>query len=233
MIFLSHPNPNFFLQYVIDRWLALRLDGLSALFVCAVAFIGVGLRGSIDAGIISLSLTYSMLLTGLMQYTVRLTIELENNMVSTERLVTFSQIPSEAKYRAGNELKDSSVDLKTWPEKGEISFENVKLKYRPELDFVLRGISFKVQAREKIGVCGRTGSGKSTTMLALFRVIELSEGQIFIDGVDISKLGLGDLREKLCIIPQDPVLLSGSVRFNLDVSSIHLSFFIQHLPAIQ
>jgi ATP-binding cassette subfamily C (CFTR/MRP) protein 5 len=83
---------------------------------------------------------------------------------------------------------------------------------------VLKGVSFDIRPREKIGVCGRTGSGKSTTMLALFRVVELEGGCITIDGIDISTLGLGNLRENICIIPQDPVLLSGSVRFNLDVT---------------
>lgn len=95
---------------------------------------------------------------------------------------------------------------------GFIEFENVKLKYRPDLDFVLKGVSLKILPREKIGVVGRTGAGKSSLMLALFRLVESAEGSIKIDGIDISKIGLTDLRSKMSIIPQDPTLFTGTIR---------------------
>jgi ABC-type multidrug transport system fused ATPase/permease subunit len=193
-----------------DEWLAIRLDILSNIVVAVVAFLGVCLKDSVNAGFISLGVIYVLQLTNILQYTVRLSVDVENNMTSAERLMHFTTIPSEREYR-------KPVDS-NWPSEGAISFQQVKLKYRSDLDLVLKGVSFDIRPREKIGVCGRTGSGKSTTMLALFRVVELEGGRITIDGIDISTLGLGNLRENICIIPQDPVLLSGSVRFNLDVT---------------
>jgi ABC-type multidrug transport system fused ATPase/permease subunit len=192
---------------------------MSTVIVAAIALLGVGLRGSIDSGLISLAVLNAMLLTGVLQWSVRCTVEVENNMTSVERLLQFSKIPSEGIYR----LK-SAETLTNWPERGLISFRNVKLRFRPELELVLKGISFDILPKEKIGICGRTGSGKSTTILALFRVVTLDEGSILIDDVDISSIGVGDLREKICIIPQDPVLLSGTLRFNLDV--VFFCFFL-------
>jgi ABC-type multidrug transport system fused ATPase/permease subunit len=176
-----------------------------------VSLLGIFLRGSVDSGLISLSLSYIMVLTGLVQFTVRTTIDVENNMTSVERLAHYSLIESEAPH-----VMESNKLPKNWPENGEISFKELKLKYRKELDYALRGISLSIKRGEKIGICGRTGSGKSTLILALFRIVEF-EGLIEIDEVDISKIGLHDLRSRISIIPQDPILLSGSVRFNLDV----------------
>jgi ABC-type multidrug transport system fused ATPase/permease subunit len=153
-----------------------------------------------------------MVLTGLVQYTVRVTIDVENNMTSVERLIHYSLIESEGPHV----LVDKSLQP-DWPENGRIVVSDLKLKYRKELDYALRGISLCTNPKEKIGICGRTGSGKSTFILALFRIVEF-EGSITIDGVDISGIGLNDLRSRISIIPQDPILLSGSIRFNLDVS---------------
>jgi ATP-binding cassette subfamily C (CFTR/MRP) protein 1 len=189
------------------------LDVLTTLLIAAVSFIGVGLRSSLSTGIISLSLVYSVMLTGLLQYTVRLTIDVENNMVSTERLIHFSDLPSE-----GHDGSESAEELSNWPNEGQISFKQYQMRYRPGLELVLKGLTCDIRPREKIGICGRTGSGKSSMMLALFRVVEAAFGAILIDGVDISGIGLRQLRQGLSIIPQDPVLLSGTVRFNLDVS---------------
>jgi len=104
-----------------------------------------------------------------------------------------------------------------WPQNGEIEFKNYYAKYRQNLPFVLKNVSFKINGGEKIGVVGRTGSGKSTTLLSLLRIIEANSGHIYIDGVDISKLGLDDLRRKITIIPQDPLLYKGTLRTNLDL----------------
>uniref|UniRef100_A0A8C5BL37 ABC-type glutathione-S-conjugate transporter n=1 Tax=Gadus morhua TaxID=8049 RepID=A0A8C5BL37_GADMO len=104
----------------------------------------------------------------------------------------------------------------TWPDAGRLQFDNYKVRYRPELDLVLNGISCDISSTEKIGIVGRTGAGKSSLTNCLFRIIEAAEGRILIDGIDISKIGLHDLRNRLTIIPQDPVLFSGSLRMNLD-----------------
>jgi ABC-type multidrug transport system fused ATPase/permease subunit len=178
---------------------------MSTVIVAAISFSGVGLRDSLNPGFISLAVLNAMQLTGILQWAVRCTVEVENNMTSAERLMHFSNIASEGVYQVP--LKD----LSSWPQNGGIIFEDVKLKFRPELELVLKGISFEILPKEKIGICGRTESGKSTTLLALFRVVPLESGKITIDGVDISSICFADLREKLCIIPQDPVLLSGTL----------------------
>ncbi|RUS69235.1 hypothetical protein EGW08_023001, partial [Elysia chlorotica] len=108
-----------------------------------------------------------------------------------------------------------------WPEQGRISFQQYSTRYRPHLDLVLRGVSFTVEPGQKVGVVGRTAAGKSSMTVALFRMIEAAGGSIWIDGVDISTIGLHDLRAGLTILPQDPVLFSGSVRFNLDPFNLH------------
>jgi ATP-binding cassette subfamily C (CFTR/MRP) protein 1 len=198
-----------------DRWLAIRLDILANVVVATISLLGVGLKGSVNAGFISLGVIYVMQITNILQHNVRQSVDVENNMTAAERLMHFATIPSEREYR--NEAVSKELTT-SWPADGTITFKNVKLRYRHDLDFALKGVSFDILPREKIGICGRTGSGKSTLMLALFRIVEIEEGSISIDGFDISTLGLGDLRERLCIIPQDPVLLSGSIRFNLDVN---------------
>jgi len=106
---------------------------------------------------------------------------------------------------------------KQWPQQGQIQFRGYYAKYRPNLPFVLRNVSFQINASEKVGVVGRTGSGKSTLLLSLLRIIESQQGSIYIDGVDTSQLGLDDLRKKITIIPQDPLLYKGSLRSNLDI----------------
>ena len=103
-----------------------------------------------------------------------------------------------------------------WPRRGGITFRNVCLRYRPEAPLVLSGLTLEVPAGEKVGICGRTGAGKSSVLMALFRIVEMEAGRIEIDGVDVRALGLHTLRSRLSIVPQDPVLFSGSVRYNMD-----------------
>jgi ATP-binding cassette subfamily C (CFTR/MRP) protein 1 len=146
----------------------------------------------------------------MIQFTVRQLAEVENNMNSTERIHHYgSQLEEEAPLHMG-EVRP------TWPEHGEIVFDKVEMRYRDGLPLVLKGLSMHVHAGERIGVVGRTGAGKSSIMSALFRLQELSGGSIAIDGVDIGKIGLHDLRSKLAIIPQDPTLFKGTIRSNLD-----------------
>jgi ATP-binding cassette subfamily C (CFTR/MRP) protein 1 len=141
--------------------------------------------------------------------------EVENNMNSTERIHHYgTQLEEEAPLRMG-EVRP------TWPEHGEIVFDNVEMRYRDGLPLVLKGLSMHVRAGERIGVVGRTGAGKSSIMSALFRLQELSSGSIVVDGLDISQVGLHDLRSKLAIIPQDPTLFRGTVRTNLDPFGEH------------
>jgi ABC-type multidrug transport system fused ATPase/permease subunit len=148
---------------------------------------------------------------------VRQSAELENNMNSVERIVHYAtEVEQEAPHQLPKEKPAAP-----WPSRGEIVFKDVILKYRPELPPVLRNLTMSVKAGEKIGIVGRTGAGKSSIMTALYRLVELSSGSISIDGVDVSKIGLTDLRSGLSIIPQDAVLFSGTLRSNLDPFNLH------------
>jgi ABC-type multidrug transport system fused ATPase/permease subunit len=142
---------------------------------------------------------------------VRQTTELEVNMNSVERLMEYDAQPPEAA-----DVVPARRPLPGWPHHGAISVEQLVVSYRPELGPVLHGITFAVAPREKVGVAGRTGCGKSTLMMALCRIVEPQSGRVVIDGIDTSTIGLLDLRSRLALVPQDPVLFSGSVRSNLD-----------------
>lgn len=138
--------------------------------------------------------------------------DLEAGMISVERVREYCRIECEAAHETPNDDKLPS----SWPSQGRISFQGVKLRYRPGLPLVLKGLDFEIPQMAKIGVVGRTGAGKSTLMLALLRIVELDAGKILIDDVDIKSLGLTKLRSKIAVIPQDPVLFSGTIRSNLD-----------------
>merc|ERR1711976_95598 len=173
-----------------------------------------------------------------MNMLVRMTSEIETNMVSIERIREYQTNPQEAPY----EIPDQDPS-KDWPAYGVVKFENYQTRYRQGLDLVLRGIDFEIMSGEKIGIVGRTGAGKSSLTLALFRIVEAAGGSITIDGQNIGFLGLGKLRSRLTIIPQDPVLFSGSMRMNLDpfnqysdknvwdaLEHAHLKSFVSNLP---
>ncbi len=135
----------------------------------------------------------------------------EMSVVSVERIKQYSDVEPEAPWTIPNEVLP-----KDWPEMGKVQFQNYDLRYRKGLNLILRDVTFTINSGERIGIVGRTGAGKSTLTLALFRIVEAAGGRIIIDGQDISKLALHSLRSKLTIIPQDPVLFSGSLRLNLD-----------------
>lgn len=137
--------------------------------------------------------------------------DFESNIVSVERVDEYCNLDHEDEW-----IKESTKPTFDWPNAGQISFRNYSVKYREELDFSLRDINFEILPGEKIGVVGRTGAGKSTLTLALFRILESNHGEILIDNINVKLLGLHHLRRKLTIIPQDPVVFSGSIRFNLD-----------------
>lgn len=140
-----------------------------------------------------------------------MTSDVETNIVAVERIKEYGETPQEAAWN----LPENDPD-KEWPSRGSVAFNEFKVRYREGLDLVLNGLTFSVNGGEKVGIVGRTGAGKSSLTLALFRIIEAAGGSILIDNIDISKLGLHTLRSRLTIIPQDPVLFSGSLRLNLD-----------------
>ena len=199
-------------SFSANRWLGIRMEALGGLLIFASAIFVVLGSAQIDPEQVGLQLSYAIRITGLLNLIVRILSLAENSFNSVERLREYTNIPSEAS-------DESDFDQKpplTWPNEGTIEYDNVVARYRPDLDPVLTGLTFRVNTHEKIGIVGRTGAGKSSLFLTLFRIIERDEGTISIDGRDISKMGLNDLRRALAIIPQEPVLFSGTVRFNLD-----------------
>ncbi|KAG2129053.1 ABC protein [Suillus bovinus] len=207
-------NRALFLVITTQRWLAIRLDFIGATLIFFVALLAVIDVSGMNAAQIGLVLTYALSLLQMWGMLTRETADVENYMNAVERLsqyVAGDTIPQEAPY----EIEERKPPAQ-WPEHGAVEFNDVKMAYRPGLPDVLRGISIKIRGGEKIGIVGRTGAGKSSLMLALFRIVEVSGGSITIDGVDISTIGLKDLRSKISIIPQDPLLFSGTIRSNLD-----------------
>lgn len=204
-------NQAVYIANMINRWLGLRLDWIGALLVGATGIVAVVTAGQINAGLIGLAIAYALSVTGMLNWMVRGSTETETHLASVERIQHYASIPVERPA-----VIEDNRPPQEWPQKGSLSFKNLSARYRPELEPVLKGISFEVKAGQKIGVCGRTGSGKSSLMLTLFRVIEADSGSIEIDGIDIACIGLDDLRSKLAIIPQDPTLFAGTLRYNLD-----------------
>ena len=210
-------------NYCSNRWLAIRIETLGNVIIFFAALFAILGRDTLSAGKAGLSISYAMMVTETLTWMVRMLCDLETNCVALERVLEYiNENPQEAEWK----LETESDNHSQWPKQGKIELVNYQTRYRPGLDLVLKGISMTIGAQMKVGICGRTGAGKSSLTLALFRVIEAEQGgQILIDGVDISRLGLHTLRSSLSIIPQDPVLFSGSIRFNL-VSSVFLNVAI-------
>uniref|UniRef100_A0ACB8FBB0 Multidrug resistance-associated protein 5 n=1 Tax=Sphaerodactylus townsendi TaxID=933632 RepID=A0ACB8FBB0_9SAUR len=202
----------FFLFSCAMRWLAVRLDIVSIALITTTGLMIVLMHGHISPAYAGLAISYAVQLTGLFQFTVRLASETEARFTSVERIDHYIKTLSlEAPARIKNKAPPPD-----WPQEGEVIFENAEMRYRENLPLVLKKVSFTIKPKEKVGIVGRTGSGKSSLGMALFRLVELSGGCIKIDGVKINDIGLADLRSKLSIIPQEPVLFSGTVRSNLD-----------------
>uniref|UniRef100_A0A8C2CT19 Si:ch211-221f10.2 n=1 Tax=Cyprinus carpio TaxID=7962 RepID=A0A8C2CT19_CYPCA len=193
------------------RWLAVRLDLISISLITTVALLIVFMHGRIPPAYAGLAISYAVQLTGLFQFTVRLLSETEARFTSVERINHYIKVEAPVTRICG-----SSAPASSWPEEGRITFQNVEMQYRDGLPLVLKNLSFSVLPEETVGIVGRTGSGKSSLGVALFRLVELSRGSIIIDGVNIAHIGLEDLRSKLSVIPQEPVLFIGTVRSNLD-----------------
>ncbi|XP_028549535.1 ABC transporter C family member 2-like [Dendrobium catenatum] len=203
-----------------NRWLAIRLETLGGIMIWFTASFAVMQNQRAEnqkafASTMGLLLSYALNITSLLTAVLRLASLAENSLNAVERVGNYIELPSEAPP-----VIESNRPPPGWPSSGTIDFQDVVLRYRPELP-VLHGISFRIAASEKIGIVGRTGAGKSSMINALFRMVELERGTILIDDCDVSKFGLWDLRNVLGIIPQSPVLFSGTVRFNLDPFNEH------------
>ncbi|SCV00594.1 LAMI_0G06084g1_1 [Lachancea mirantina] len=197
-----------------NRWLSVRLESIGAFIILSTALLSLATITTsrpMTAGLVGLLMSYAIEVTTDLMWIVRMSVQIETNIVSVERIIEYCDLPSEAPA-----VIESCRPPKNWPSSGLIEFKGYSTTYRPNLPPVLKKINLTVKPQEKIGIVGRTGAGKSTLSLALFRLLEPSEGTIVIDGIDIAKLGLSDLRSHLAIIPQDAQAFEGTIRSNLD-----------------
>jgi ATP-binding cassette subfamily C (CFTR/MRP) protein 1 len=202
-----------------NRWLAVRLEFLGSVIILAaagLAIVSVASHSGLTAGTVGLAMSYALQITQSLNWIVRQTVEVETNIVSVERVLEYAALPSEAP-----EIISKNRPPISWPSQGAVAFENYSTRYRPGLDLVLKNVNLSIKPKEKIGVVGRTGAGKSSLTLALFRIIEPAEGNVSIDNLNTSTIGLLDLRRRLAIIPQDAALFEGTVRDNLDPGHVH------------
>ena len=217
--FIDLGNNAWLLLHSSNRWLQIRLDGLASVtltFVCVFILLGREYPEiAVDAGTAGLMITLVQIVTGLVNWAVRMGCETEARITSVERIVEYSEIDEQE----APGIVEGYRPPENWPEKGEIDISGLAMRYREGLPLVLKDVTLRIPGGSKVGVAGRTGSGKSSLLVALFRLTEPCDGsRILIDGYDCMKGGLKDVRGAISIIPQDPVLFQGTVRRNLDPS---------------
>ena len=213
-LFQNKVDEHYKLLYYINgtgQWYLLCLNLLSMIFLTYMVVMTLMHKTKFTPRIIGIILTYSLVLQEDMIEFLSSFSNFENTMTKMERSLSYTKIISER-----SQTLTSDLALRDWPSKGEILFENYNVKYRNDTEIVLKNINFHLKPGEHLGIVGRTGSGKSTISLCLFRILEAFSGKIYIDGVDISKVGLKKLRESLTIIPQDSTLMDGTLRYNID-----------------
>lgn len=205
----TNTNP-YYWMWGVNRWLSIRFNLLSNVVIGAIAIACV-MTPAISASLAGFALAFASTVTNDILFMVRRFVSLEQSMVAVERVKEYTELVREAPEFV--EPRPAA----SWPADGSVTCKGLVIRYAPDLPDVLHNLTFEIKPGEKVGILGRTGSGKSTLALSFFRFVEATEGKIVIDGVDISKIGLSDLRSKLTIIPQDPTILSGTLRSTLDV----------------
>ncbi|KAL5011002.1 hypothetical protein ScPMuIL_013307 [Solemya velum] len=226
--------------YSSNRWLGFRLEFVGNIVIFGAAMFAVYSKGSISGSIVGLSISYALEITQTLNWFVRMTSEFETKVIAIERIKDYSDHPREAEL-----ILEDKRPHPSWPDSGVVEFKNYSTRYREGLELVLKNITAHIKSGEKVGVVGRTGGGKSSLTISLFRLIEPANGSIVIDDIDVCSMGLHDLRTKLTILPQEPVLFSGGLRMNLDplnkhtdeevwtaLENVHLKAFVQTLPTL-
>ena len=193
------------------QWARLYLGLLSAVLLCALFIVAIIFRNDIPVEIVGLCLTYMIPLPESLSDLLLSLTEIENDMVSVERVRSFLSIPEE---QAKKTIADDKNPL--WPSTPSIMFHKVHMRYRPNTEIILKGLSFNIPPGKRVGITGRTGSGKSSLFLALLRIIEIESGVITVDGINVALLGLKKLRQAITLIPQDPLVFNGTMKENLD-----------------
>ncbi|KAK6347368.1 hypothetical protein TWF696_007434 [Orbilia brochopaga] len=201
-----------FYSQLANRWMGIRMTYLGAVFSTLVGGLVITIPG-MDAALAGFAMSFAMEYTFAMIWALRRYADLELDFNAAERVLEYTVIETED--------QSGATPPAAWPQEGKVVVKDLVVAYANDLDPVLKGISFDVRPRERVGVVGRTGAGKSSLTLALFRFLKAREGSIVIDGLDISKITLKDLRSRIAIIPQDPVLFSGTIRSNLDPFNEH------------
>ncbi|CAK7266136.1 Transporter of the ATP-binding cassette (ABC) [Sporothrix epigloea] len=201
----------FIYLWAANRWLAFRTDLLGDLVSFFAGVFVILSLGTIDAGSAGISLSYAIGFAENILWLVRLYATNEQNMNSVERIKEYLEVDQEAAA-----IVEDNRPPANWPSQGSVEFIDYTTRYREDLEPVLRNLTFRIAPHEKVGIVGRTGAGKSSLALALFRALEAETGKILIDGMDIGQLGLRDLRESITIVPQEPTLFLGTLRSNLD-----------------
>ncbi|XP_005374166.1 PREDICTED: multidrug resistance-associated protein 4 isoform X2 [Chinchilla lanigera] len=207
-------SESWFLFLTTSRWFAVRLDAICAIFVIVITFGSLILAQNLDAGQVGLALSYALTLMGMFQWSVRQSAEVENMMISVERVIEYTDLEKEAPWEYQKRPPQG------WPPEGVIVFDNMSFTYSLDGPVVLKHLTALIKSTEKVGIVGRTGAGKSSLISALFRLSE-PEGKIWIDKILTTEIGLHDLRKKMSIIPQEPVLFTGTMRKNLDPFNEH------------
>ncbi|KAF0901840.1 hypothetical protein E2562_006467 [Oryza meyeriana var. granulata] len=207
----------FFHTVAAQEWVLIRVEALQCLTILTAALLLVlAPPGAVSPGFAGLSLSFALSLTTVQVFLTRFYSYMENYIISVERIKQYMHLPSEPPAIILENRPPGS-----WPQEGQIDLQDLKVRYRPNMPLVLKGIICTFSAGNKIGVVGRTGSGKSTLISSLFRLVDPAGGRILIDKLDICSIGLKDLRTKLSIIPQEPTLFRGTVRDNLDPLGLH------------
>ncbi|PKA58973.1 ABC transporter C family member 10 [Apostasia shenzhenica] len=217
LVLIDRNASPYFHSFAASEWLIQRLETMSAAIISSSALVMALLPpGTFSPGLVGLALSYGLSLNMSLVFSIQNQCTVANYIISVERINQYMHVSREAP-----EVIESNRPTPNWPAVGRVEVQDLQIRYRPDTPLVLRGISCIFEGGHKIGIVGRTGSGKTTLIGALFRLVEPAGGRILIDCVDITKIGLHDLRSRLGIIPQDPTLFHGSVRYNLDPLSQH------------